>query len=514
MIKKDFTALIILDGYGLTEEQTGNAILGNSPYVDFLRENFPSTTLQCSGTAVGLPEGQMGNSEVGHLNMGAGRVLFQELPRISNAISDGTFFENPALLNLAQQTAQRGGDIHIMGLLSDGGVHSTMEHLFALIKFFKLKNFSTVYVHCFLDGRDVGPTSAVTYFEQLKAYMAEENFGKIATVSGRYYAMDRDNRWDRVEKAYDALVLAKGNYAQDTTALMQDSYANGITDEFVLPTVMTEGGAPVATVKDGDGVVFFNYRSDRAREITRAFTEESFDGFDRTGKKRDVRWVCMTEYDKTFSNVDVAFKPHKPRNTLGEYLSKAGKKQLRIAETEKYAHVTFFFNGGEEQANEGEDRVLVNSPKVATYDLQPEMSANEVTDKAIETLTQKDYDVMILNYANCDMVGHTGVFDAAQRAVRTVDSCLKRMVEYIVANGGQVFVTADHGNAEKMLGEEGGIHSAHTSNEVALIFVNTNNPQYTLEGKGKLCDVAPTLLDSMGLPIPSEMTGKTLLKKK
>ena len=512
-MKKDFTALIILDGYGLTSNTVGNAIVGNSPYIDSLRRDFPTVMLDCSGSAVGLPDGQMGNSEVGHLNMGAGRVLFQDLPKISNAIKDGSFMNNTALNNLFQKTQQTGGKIHLMGLVSAGGVHSTMEHLFSLIDFFKQKGQSQVYVHCFLDGRDVGPTSAITYLNQLKDYMADKQYGKIATVCGRYYAMDRDNRWERVQKAYDMMTLGEGVLATDTTKLMQDSYDKGITDEFLLPSVMVKDGKPVATVDDGDGVVFFNYRSDRAREITRAFTQPNFDGFDLTGKKRQVNWVCMTEYDKTFVGVDIAFRPSKPVNTLGEYLSKIGKKQLRIAETEKYAHVTFFFNGGEEAPNVGEDRELIKSPQVATYDLKPEMSAYEVTDRAIRLLTEKDYDVMVLNYANCDMVGHTGVFDAAQQAVRVVDECVKKLLNFVVNNGGCAFVTADHGNAEKMLTQEGGIHSAHTSNQVALTYVNTNKPNQTIVGDGKLSDVAPTLLASMGLDIPQEMTGKNLLLK-
>ena len=512
-MKKNFTALIILDGYGLSDVTEGNAIVGNSPFVDGLRKKYPWVKLNCSGEAVGLPEGQMGNSEVGHLNMGAGRVVFQELPRITNAIKDGSFYLNPALVNLCKKIKTTGGDAHIMGLVSDGGVHSSMQHLFALIDFFKAQEIKQVYIHCYLDGRDVGPTSALTYLNQLQSRIDEVGFGKIATVCGRYYAMDRDNRWDRVEKAYDMLALGKGKQVESYERAIKESYADGVTDEFVLPTVITTDGKPTATIKDGDGVVFFNFRSDRPREMTRAFTEEKFDGFDRTGKKRDVTWVCMTEYDKSLTNVDVAFKPNKPKNTLGYYLSKLGKKQLRIAETEKYAHVTFFFNGGEETPNEGEERILVASPKVSTYDLKPEMSAPEVTDRAIERLKSDDLDVMILNFANCDMVGHTGVFEAAQKAVRTVDGCVERLVNFIVDNGGCVFVTADHGNAEKMLDENGNVHSAHTTNPVPFIFVNANKSDATLVGDGKLCDVAPTLLACMGLPVPTEMTGKNLLKQ-
>lgn len=510
-MKKNFTALIILDGYGLTDKKEGNAILGNSPYIDSLQRDFPCVRLQCSGTAVGLPDGQMGNSEVGHVNMGAGRVIFQELPRISNAIEDGSFFDNTALLKLSKDTIAKGGDVHLLGLLSDGGVHSTMEHLFALVKFFKLQNCPNVYIHCFLDGRDVAPKSALEYIGQLEKFLSNLNYGKIASVIGRYYAMDRDNRWERVEKAYDMLALGVGEQVTDLSQAIKNSYAKGISDEFVLPTVLTENQKPVATIKDNDGVVFFNFRSDRARELTRAFTQKDFAGFDVSQKERNVNWVCMTEYDDSFKNVGIAFEPHKPKNTLGYYLSTLGKKQLRIAETEKYAHVTFFFNGGEEHPFKGEDRVLIDSPKVATYDLKPEMSAYEVTDKAIEMLKNKDYDLMVLNYANCDMVGHTGVFDSAQRAVRAVDECVKRLVEFITSSGGNVFVTADHGNAEKMLEEDGGIHSAHTSNQVALIFVNSNKKNFTLSGDGKLSDIAPTLLNCMELPVPDEMTGKNLL---
>lgn len=512
-MKKDFTALIILDGYGLTDIVKGNAIAGNSPFVDGLMKKYPWVKLSCSGESVGLPTGQMGNSEVGHLNMGAGRVIFQELPRITNAIFDGSFYVNPALINLVKKVKTTDGDMHIMGLVSDGGVHSCMEHLFALVDFFKTQGMKQVYVHCYLDGRDVAPKSALIYLDKLQTHMDGVGFGKIATVCGRYYAMDRDNRWDRIEKAYDMLAFGEGKRVESYTQAINESYADGVTDEFVLPTVITTDGKPTACIKDGDGVVFFNFRSDRPRELTRAFTERDFDGFDRTGKKRDVTWVCMTEYDKSLTNVDVAFKPNKPKNTLGRYLSRLGKKQLRIAETEKYAHVTFFFNGGEEKPDDGEERILVASPKVATYDLKPEMSAVEVTDKAIERIGKGDVDVMILNYANCDMVGHTGVFEAAQKAVKTVDGCVERLVSFIINNGGCAFVTADHGNAEKMTDENGNVHSAHTTNPVPFIFVNDNKKGATLVGDGKLCDIAPTMLECMGLPVPAEMTGKSLLKQ-
>ena len=509
-MNKNFTALIIMDGYGLTKDKVGNAVLGNSPFVGRLLKEYPSTRLKCSGAEVGLPDGQMGNSEVGHLNIGAGRVVFQELPRITNAIKDGSFFKNEALLDLADYVKTRGTKVHVMGLVSDGGVHSSMNHLFALLEFFKRQGLKNAYVHCFLDGRDVPPKSALSYLDELQSYMTEINFGKIASVCGRYYAMDRDNRWERVAKAYDLLVKGEGNKAADYKQAINDSYADGVTDEFVLPCALCDGQKPIATISDGDGVVFFNFRSDRPRELTRAFVDDDFNGFDRTGKKVNVKWVCMTEYDKNIKNVEVAFKPNKPKNTLGEYLASCGKKQLRIAETEKYAHVTFFFNGGEEKPNAGEQRVLIDSPKVATYDLQPEMSALLVTERALKELSTGNYDAMILNFANCDMVGHTGNFEAAQKAVKTVDDCVKRLTEYVVDNGGTVFITADHGNAEKMFDEQGKICTSHTTNDVPFIMVSKNCDGVTLKNGG-LCDIAPTMLQALNLPQPQEMTGKSLI---
>lgn len=509
---KKLTALIIMDGYGLSDETKGNCVGVNcSPYVRFLRENFPSTTLDASGLAVGLPQGQMGNSEVGHLNMGAGRVVYQELTRITKSISDGDFFTNPAFLAAVESAKKNNGKLHLMGLCSTGGVHSHLTHLFALIELARREGLSDVYVHCYMDGRDVSPTSGAGFVEQLQSKMNELQFGKIATLCGRYYAMDRDNRWDRVEKAYDMLALGKGEReAADPIAALRASYDEGVTDEFVLPTVITQNGAPVATIDNGDSVIFFNFRPDRAREITRAFTQSGFEGFSLHGKARKVYWTCMTQYDEKFTGVDIAFRPETYVNTLGEYLAKLGKTQLRIAETEKYAHVTFFFNGGVEAPNENETRILVPSPKVATYDLQPEMSANEVCERAIAEVEKGKFDVMILNFANCDMVGHTGVIPAAEKAVATVDECVRRLVECILQNGGRAFVTADHGNAEKMIAEDGTPHTAHTTNKVPFVMVDPELRNKTLH-PGALCDIAPTMLETMGLKIPAEMTGKSLI---
>ncbi len=511
-MNKKITALIIMDGYGLSKEEKGNAVGVNcSPYVRFLMDNYPTTQLDASGLAVGLPEGQMGNSEVGHLNIGAGRVVYQELTRITKSIADGDFFTNPAFLSAVEYAKKNGGKLHLMGLCSNGGVHSHITHLFALIELAKRSGLDNVYVHCYMDGRDVSPTSGAGFVEQLQNKMAELNFGKVATVCGRYYAMDRDNRWDRVEKAYDMLTLGVGvKTATDAVQALKASYDEGVTDEFVLPTVITEDGHPVATIENGDAVIFFNFRPDRAREMTRAFTQSGFEGFNLQGKNRKVHWTCMTQYDEKFVGVDIAYRPETYVNTLGEYLAKMGKTQLRIAETEKYAHVTFFFNGGVEAPNENETRVLIASPKVATYDLQPEMSANEVCERAIAEIEKDKFDVMILNYANCDMVGHTGVIPATEKAVATVDECVRKVVECILANGGRVFVTADHGNAEKMLAEDGSPFTAHTTNKVPFIMVDGHLRNKTMH-QGALCDIAPTMLTVMGLEIPREMTGKSLI---
>ncbi|MCM1043013.1 MAG: 2,3-bisphosphoglycerate-independent phosphoglycerate mutase [Corallococcus sp.] len=511
---KKITALIIMDGYGLSDAAKGNAIGAEcSPYVHYLMTNYPSCKLKASGLAVGLPEGQMGNSEVGHLNIGAGRVVYQELTRITKSIKDGDFFENAAFLDACDHAKMNGGKLHLMGLCSDGGVHSHLTHLFALIELAKKQGLSDVYVHCYMDGRDVSPTSGAGFVSALADKMAQLNFGKIATVCGRYYAMDRDNRWDRVEKAYDMLTLGKGETCDDPVEALNKSYANGVTDEFVLPTVVIKDGKPVATIDNGDSVIFFNFRPDRARELTRAYTQSGFNGFSLQGKQRKVTWVCMTKYDESFTGVRIAFKPETLQNTLGEYLASCGKTQLRIAETEKYAHVTFFFNGGVEKPNENEKRILVDSPKVATYDLQPEMSAAEVTERAKAEILKDKYDVMILNFANCDMVGHTGVFDAAKKAVLTVDDCVRGVVECILQQGGRAFVTADHGNAEKMIGNDSKPFTAHTTNLVPFIMVDPKRSAMRLKN-GALCDIAPTMLDSMEMPIPPEMTGKSLICQK
>lgn len=513
---KKITALVIMDGYGLSKQAKGNAVgVECSPYVHYLMTNYPTTTLDASGLAVGLPEGQMGNSEVGHLNMGAGRVVYQELTRITKSIGDGDFFTNKAFLDAVEYVKKNNGKLHLMGLMSNGGVHSHITHCFALLDFAKQQGLPQAYVHCFMDGRDVSPTSGAGFVEQLQDKMNQISFGKVASVCGRYYAMDRDNRWDRVEKAYDMLALGKGvNTAEDAVQALRDSYDNGVTDEFVLPTVITENGKPTACIENGDAVIFFNFRPDRAREITRAFTQSGFDGFDLKGKARKVHWVCMTQYDEKFTGIDVAFKPETLVNTLGEYLAKCGKTQLRIAETEKYAHVTFFFNGGVEAPNENETRVLVPSPKVATYDLQPEMSANEVCQRAVAEIEKGKFDVMILNYANCDMVGHTGVIPATEKAVTTVDECVRKVVECILRNGGRVFVTADHGNAEKMLADDGSPFTAHTTNKVPFILVDEQLRDKVTLQPGALCDIAPTMLYSMGMEIPAEMTGKVLICNK
>lgn len=507
---KKLTALIIMDGYGLSKETVGNAIGENcSPYIRYLMENFPNTSLNASGLAVGLPEGQMGNSEVGHLNIGAGRVVYQDFTRITKSIEDGDFFQNEVLLNAMK--AAKNTKLHLMGLVSDGGVHSHMTHLYALMEMAKKQGVEKVFVHCFMDGRDTAPTSGAGFVKELQAKMKALDCGKIASVCGRYYAMDRDNRWDRVEKAYDMLTLGQGEKAENAVTALKDSYKAKVTDEFILPTVITENGIPVATIENGDSIIFFNFRPDRAREMTRAFTQADFNGFDIKGKQKTVSYATMTKYDETFT-LPIAFNEKRIDNTLGEYLAKQDLSQLRIAETEKYAHVTFFFNGGVEEPNQNETRILIASPKVATYDLQPEMSANQVADKAIAELQKDKYDVMILNFANCDMVGHTGVFEAAKKAVETVDNCVRRVVEQILLMGGTAFITADHGNAEKMI-ENGEPFTAHTTNPVPFIMVGQNAVDYSLVTDGALCDIAPTLLSVMGKEKPIEMTGKSLLIK-
>ncbi|MBQ2723300.1 MAG: 2,3-bisphosphoglycerate-independent phosphoglycerate mutase [Clostridia bacterium] len=512
---KKLTALIIMDGYGLSQETEGNAIGPDcSPYVRFLRQNYPNSTLDASGLAVGLPEGQMGNSEVGHLNMGAGRVIYQDLTRITKEIKEEKFFQNPALIKACQKAKENKGKLHLMGLMSDGGVHSHITHVFALLELAKRQGLDDVFVHCYMDGRDTSPTSGAGYVKQLEDEMARLGIGHVATVSGRFYGMDRDNRWDRVEKAYDMLTLGIGEKAESAQQVLLENYAKGTTDEFILPTVITKDGKPCATIENGDAVIFFNFRPDRAREMTRAFTQDGFDGFSLKGKARKVScWVCMSQYDEKFVGVEIAYPNESYENTLGQYLASQNKTQLRIAETEKYAHVTFFFNGGVELANEGETRVLIASPKVATYDLQPEMSALEVTEKAKKEIEKEKYDVMILNFANCDMVGHTGVAQAVEKAVATVDDCVRQVVECILTNGGRVFVTADHGNAEKLL-EDGKPFTAHTTNKVPFILVDSSLQNKVTLKDGALCDIAPTLLYSMGLEQPAEMTGQNLIVEK
>ena len=504
-MNKTPTTLIIMDGFGLSDAASGNAVsAARTPCLDKLFREYAHTTLEASGLSVGLPDGQMGNSEVGHTNIGGGRVVFQDLPRITNAIADGSFFENPAYNHAMDVCKEKGTSLHLMGLLSDGGVHSHLEHLFALLKMARAKGLERVYIHAFLDGRDVSPTSGADFVARTVEKCRELGVGKIATVMGRYYAMDRDKRWDRLEQAYDAMVYGEGAaFNPVPVAAVKDSYDRGVTDEFVEPVVCDQDG----TISDNDSVIFFNYRPDRAREITRSLVDPDFDGF--THQYFPLTFVCNTEYDASMPNVEVAFPRVTVKNGLGEYLSSMGMTQLRIAETEKYAHVTFFFNGGSETVFPGEDRVLVPSPKVATYDLQPEMSAYEVCAKCVERIESGAYDVIILNFANCDMVGHTGVFDAAVKAVETVDECVGKVVDATLKMGGIAMVTADHGNAEQMRQEDGSPMTAHTTNLVPFILCGAG----TELRPGKLADIAPTILDVMGLEKPAEMTGKTLIIK-
>ena len=513
-MSKKPTVLMILDGYGLNDRVEGNAIKqANTPVMDKLMAEYPYVKGLASGMAVGLPEGQMGNSEVGHLNMGAGRIVYQELTRITKEIQDGDFFKNEALLHAVKNAKENGSALHLFGLLSDGGVHSHITHLFGLLELAKKEGLEKVYVHCFLDGRDTPPQSGKGYVQELTDKLAELGVGKIATVMGRYYAMDRDNRWDRVERAYNAITKGLGVSAESGVAAVQNSYNNGKNDEFVEPAVVMENGKPVATVQDGDSVIFFNFRPDRAREITRAFCCDDFDGFARE-KRIQTTYVCFTDYDETIPNKEVAFHKVAITNTFGEFLAAHGLKQARIAETEKYAHVTFFFNGGVEEPNEGEDRILVKSPKVATYDLKPEMSAPEVCEKLVGAIKSQKYDVIIINFANPDMVGHTGVQKAAIQAIEVVDGCVGKAVDAIKEMNGQLFICADHGNAEQLIDyETGAPFTAHTTNPVPFILVNAD-PSYTLREGGCLADIAPTLIELMGMEQPKEMTGKSLLIKK
>ena len=498
------TTLIIMDGFGLEGPSAGNAVVNApTPNLDRIFRDFPGCRLSASGLDVGLPEGQMGNSEVGHTNMGAGRVVFQDLPHISRDIQSGEFFKNPAYLEAMSNCREWGSALHLMGLLSDGGVHSHITHLFALLKMAKEQGLEKVYVHCFLDGRDVPPSSGKSYVEQLQAEIQKLGVGQIATVMGRYYAMDRDKRWDRVQKAYDAIACGEGTFEADAAEAVQKSYDAGVTDEFVVPVVCVKN----AQVRDNDSIIFFNFRPDRAREISRCFVDEDFTDIQRRTGFLSVDFVCTTEYDATLPNVTVAYPHQKLVNTFGEYISKLGLTQLRIAETEKYAHVTFFFNGGVEEVFPGEDRCLIPSPKVATYDLQPEMSAYQVTEEAVKRIESGAYDVVILNFANCDMVGHTGVYDAACKAVSTVDECVNRVVEATSKMGGVSLITADHGNAERMSDANGEPFTAHTTNLVPFYIVGAS----VQLRDGRLADIAPTMLDLMGLEKPSEMDGKTLI---
>ena len=498
------TTLIIMDGFGLTEPGPGNAVANAStPNLDRIFRDYPGCKLSASGLDVGLPEGQMGNSEVGHTNMGAGRVVFQDLPHISRDIESGEFFQNPAYLEAMSNCREWGSALHLMGLLSDGGVHSHITHLFALLKMAKEQGLSKVYVHCFLDGRDVPPSSGKSYVEQLQAKIDELGVGQIATVMGRYYAMDRDKRWDRVQRAYDAIACGEGPFEADAAEAVQKSYDAGVTDEFVEPVVCAKN----AQVRDNDSIIFFNFRPDRAREITRCFVDEDFTDVARKTGFLSVDFICTTEYDATLPNVTVAYPHQKLVNTFGEYISNLGLTQLRIAETEKYAHVTFFFNGGVEQVFPGEDRCLIPSPKVATYDLQPEMSAYQVTEEAVKRIESGAYDVIILNFANCDMVGHTGVYEAACKAVSTVDECVNRVVEATSKMGGVSLITADHGNAERMIDDDGEPFTAHTTNLVPFYIVGASAQLRD----GRLADIAPTMLDLMGLEKPAEMDGQTLI---
>lgn len=514
-MKKRFYSIIIMDGFGINPSKEGNAILkSGTPELNKILAEYPHTQIGASGLNVGLPDGQMGNSEVGHLNIGAGRIVYQELTRITKSIQDGDFYQNEALLSACENAKKEGKALHLYGLLSNGGVHSHNTHLYALLLLAKREGVKNVYVHCFMDGRDVSPTSGLGFIKELEEKIAEIGVGKIADVTGRFYAMDRDFAWDRVSKAYDMLVNGEGLHFKSATELMESSYANGVTDEFVLPSVIVdENDVPVGTIKKGDSIVFFNFRPDRAREITRSFIYENFDGFERKGGWVAPYYVGFTQYDETFTGWDVAFRPASYKNTFGEYVSSLGLKQLRIAETQKYAHVTFFFNGGVEMVNKGEDRVLIPSPRIATFDMQPEMSAYEVTEKAIELIKTGEYDLMVLNFANCDMVGHTGIMDAAVKAVDTVDECVGKLSKTILDMGGMALITADHGNADVMYTSDGKPFTAHTTNPVPLILLDDQNKNCALAEGGILADIVPTLFDVMGIEQPAEMTGRSLLIK-
>ncbi len=499
-------ALIIMDGYGINPDSYGNAIAAaNKPNLDKYFAECANTVIGASGLDVGLPDGQMGNSEVGHTNIGAGRIVYQMLVKISKSIKDGDFFENTALMGAMENCKKNNSALHLMGLLSPGGVHSHTEHMYGLCEMAKKNGIDKVYIHAFLDGRDVPPSSAADYMEEAVAEMNKIGVGKVATISGRFYAMDRDNMWDRVVLAYDAMTMGEGVDGTDPVQAIKDSYANGVTDEFMLPTVINKDGA----IKANDSVVFFNFRPDRARQLTRVFVDPDFNGFERKSGHLPLNFVCMAQYDASMPNVSVAFPNEELTMTFGEYMAKCGKTQLRIAETQKYAHVTFFFNGGEETEFEGEDRILVDSPKIATFDMKPEMSAFEVTEKAVEAINADKYDAIILNFANCDMVGHTGILDAAKLAVEAVDTCVGRVVDALLAHDGAALITADHGNADKMYEPDGSPFTAHTTFAVPLIVVGRD---CELKDGGVLADLVPTMLELMELPQPKEMTGKSLIK--
>lgn len=514
-MSKKPVVLMVLDGYGLNDKTEGNAIaMANTPVMDKLMKECPFQKGYASGLNVGLPDGQMGNSEVGHMNIGAGRIIYQDLTRITKSIEDGDFFENKVLLNAIDNVKKNGSKLHLFGLLSDGGVHSHNTHLYALLELAKRNDVKDVYVHCFLDGRDTPPASGKDYVAALQAKIDEIGVGQIASVHGRYYAMDRDNNWDRIEKAYNALVAGEGKKATDAVQAVADSYAEDVTDEFVVPTVVEKDGKPVATISANDSVIFYNFRPDRARQITRTFCDKEFDHFTRVNGFIPLTFVCFKDYDESIENKQIAFEKENIVNTFGEYLAAKGKTQLRLAETEKYAHVTFFFNGGVEEPNKDEERSLVKSPAVATYDLQPEMSAPEVGERLNEAITSDKYDVIVINFANPDMVGHTGVIPAAVQAVERIDQCVGAAVDAVKQVDGVLFICADHGNAEKMIDyETGEPHTAHTTNPVPFILVNYDEA-YTLREGGCLADIAPTLLEIMGLEQPAEMTGKSLLIKK
>ena len=510
-MKDKLTMLMILDGFGENNHKEGNAVeLANTPNIDRLMKIWPTTNIHASELSVGLPEGQMGNSEVGHTNIGAGRIVYQELTKITKSIEDGDFFAIPELVEAIENCKKNNSKLHILGLVSDGGVHSHIRHLFAILELAKRKDFENVYVHCFTDGRDTAPTSGESYITMLEEKMKEKGVGKIATISGRFYAMDRDKRWNRVQKAYDAMVNGEGIKATSAINAIESSYQKEVFDEFIEPTVICNGDTPIAKIEENDSVIFFNFRPDRAREITRTLVDPEFNEFET--KKMNLNYVCFTQYDETMPNVKVAFKPKRLENTFGEYISKNSLKQLRIAETEKYAHVTFFFNGGEEKQYPGEDRILVPSPKVETYDMQPEMSAPEVTEKVVDAINSKKYDVIILNFANPDMVGHTGNLEAAIKAVETIDASVGKVVEAVNAQNGVLMITADHGNCEQMIDyKTGEPHTAHTTNPVPLILVGMDNAKLR---EGKLADLTPTMLDIMGLKKPEEMTGESIIVEK